>query len=221
MESLARVLRTLTGLANRVLLAAASVAVLWDVLLADEPGRLPLLERALAWAAAHPTPIWIGAVVLLVLELDLVGFAAYCLMRSPERAYIVSRAEGGRTRVALAALERALQAAAQHVPNVSKAKVRVRRTGRHRYRVHVRYRVADVARANQAAEALRQLLRRRLGELVVLDAKDRVEFDLDLQGLERAALRSEPPRRLPRPAGSAQSEHFRGPVYEAEGDVAG
>lgn len=214
MEATWRFLSFLTNLVNRlIVLGLAGMAVV-DLVRDDSH----LLESAVGVVLREPVFALIGVSVLVILNLNVVQFSIDSLRRTPARAFITSHTPGGRSRVAISAIQRALRATAAHVPEIARAKLSVRRIGRSRFRVHVRYLVRDVRNAGTAAEHLRLVLKKRFAELVILDPKDRVDFDLDLAGIVKVDGASEP-KRLPAPPDVVTRDSFHGPVYPVEGEL--
>lgn len=207
-----RFLSGLTAFLDRLVVLAVAAAVLHDF--AVEPGWI---QRGLAFGAEHPRAAIGAAAALLVLNANLLQFVLFSLAHAPGKRYIPSVTPGGHSRVALRAIERALNTTANQVPEIATARVRVEREGRHRFRVHARYRILDVHNAGTVAENLRLILKKRFSELVILDPGDRVGFDLDLAGIVKVPMGRSAPRYLPRPR--APAEPFRGPVYPVEGEL--
>lgn len=204
-----RFLSVLTTVVNRALALGVAAALLYDLLRGD---GLPTVARAVDWVAAHPDLAVGIAAGLAVLNLSLLQFVLFSIANASSRSYIHSRTVGGNSRVALAAVQKALKSTARQVPEISRSRIRVERMGRNRYRVHIRYWVADVVNAGSAAEHLRLVLKKRFSELVVLDPRDRVEFDLDLAGIvSRTVLQR---KKLAAPPGRDGS--FQGPVYPVD-----
>lgn len=196
----------LTSIVNRLVVLGLAAIVASELLLQD---GLPTIDRGLELVSTHKDIAVALAAVLLILNLNLVQFVLFCLANTTSSAYIHSRTVGGNSRVALAAVKKALKSTARQVPEISRSRIRVERLGRNRYRVHIRYWVADVIHAGSAAEHLRLVLKKRFSELVVLDPKDRVEFDLDLAGIvSRTVLAN---KKL-----AAPSDSFHGPVYPVD-----
>lgn len=203
MLGISNLLTYATRILNRVLVLACAAVALFDLM---RSGDVRSLAAALDWCRVHPNAAVAVAAALLVLNLDVIQFLCYSIANAPSRAYIESRTQGGGTRVALSALKKALQETARQVSDVSRCKVDVSRVGMRRFRVRIRYWVADAAQVVHAAEHLRLVLKKRFSELVVLDPRDRVEFDLDLRGIKGS--RKRPRKQLPAP-----KESFQGPVY--------
>lgn len=202
-----RFFSTLTSVINRIVILGIAAVVVSDLLTQDE---LVTIERGLELVGSHKDVTIAIGVVLVVLNLNLVQFGLFCLQNTSSSSYIHSRTVGGNSRVALTAVKKALKSTARQVPEISRSKIQVERLGRNRYRVHIRYWVADVIHAGSAAEHLRLVLKKRFSELVVLDPKDRVEFDLDLAGIvSRTTLAK---KKLAAPAEKA----FKGPVYPVD-----
>lgn len=224
MLALWRFVSLLTAIVNRLLLIGLAGVLVFDALrtaqaaAAEEAARTPLLAKLAERILAEPTLALAGGVVLLVLELDLIQFVLYSLANAPSRAYIASRTAGGQSRVALSAIERALRATAAQVPEIARSRIRVQKLGANRYRVHIRFWARGVHDAGSAAEHLRLVLKKRFSELVVLDPKDKVSFDLDLAGIRGRAALPQRPKALPAPHEDPPSESFRGPVYPVGGD---
>lgn len=218
MDGLWRFLAFLTRWLNRLLVLAFAVAVIWD-LVRDGGPETGVVQGVADWVAAEPVLALVAAAALVLLNLNVVQFSLYSLTHTPGRSFITSPSPGGRSRVALSAIQRALRATASQVPEIARARVRVARTGRHRYRVHVRYLVRDVRNAGPAAEHLRLVLKKRFSDLVLLDPKDRVEFDLDLAGIVRVDGAPVEPKKLQAPPDVVNTDVFKGPVYPVEGEI--
>lgn len=219
MDATWRFVSLFTAILNRLLALGLAGTLIYDLVREPPAGEQALLVRALEFVLAQPVPSLVVASVLVVLNLNVVQFSLYSLAQTPARAFITSRAPGGTTRVALSAIQRALRATANQVPEIARAKVRVRRLGRNRFQVHVRYLVRDVRNAGTAAEHLRLVLKKRFSELVVLDPKDRVDFDLDLSGIVRVDGAPVEPKKLQAPPDVLAPESFKGPVYPVESEI--
>jgi len=217
-----RIVSLLTAIVNRVIVLCLAGGVIFELVRdvePGEPGAFSPFSWIEAWVLAEPMLAITAAVVLLILNLNVVQFSIYSLSTTPDAAFITSRTQGGRSRIALSAIQRALRISAAQLAEITRARVRVQRIGKHRFRVHVRYRVRDVKNAASAAEHLRLVLKKRFSELVILDPKDKVEFDLDLAGIVRSGRRPPVPKQLPAPPDVELGESFRGPVYPVEGEV--
>jgi hypothetical protein len=208
----------LTALLNRLLALAVSAALLHDILVLGpgSPSAESWLERAAQWISQHHGSVTVAAVLLLLLNLNVPQFLLFTLLHRPGRAFIESRTAGGHSRVALPAIQKALSATALQVPEIARSRIRVTKLSAHRYRVHIRYWVKDVHDAGSAAEHLRLILKKRFSDLVVLDARDRVEFDLDLAGIDGLDLKRMPRKTLLAPPPTDAG--FKGPVYPVEHD---
>lgn len=222
MHALWRFSSFLTTLVNRLLALALSAAVVQSYVQASRDPRPPSsevwIEIGLDWIAAHPRFALGIAIGLLALNLNVVQFLLFSLVNRPGKAFIESKTPGGQSRIALSAIEAALDATARQVPEISRSRIRVLKLGANRFRVHIRYRVKNVAEAGNAAEHLRLVLKKRFSDLVVLDPRDRVEFDLDLAGID--GLRSPVParRELAKPDAAPRDPSFKGPIYPVDGD---
>ncbi|MBI4880099.1 MAG: hypothetical protein HY812_10650 [Planctomycetes bacterium] len=214
-----RFISLLTAVLNRLIVLAATGALVSDLVREPEAGAPGLLSSAVDLALAEPVAAVSAAALLILLNLNVVQFTLYSLANTPARSFITSQAHGGKSRVALSAIQRALQATALQVHEVARARVRVHRAGRKRLRVHVRYKVREVLDAGTAAEHLRVVLKRRFSELVVLDPSERVEFDLDMAGIRSMRGAAPAPKRLPPPPDVVPTDAFKGPVYPVEGEV--
>ncbi len=214
MEATWRLLAFLTNLVNRVIVLGLAGAIVVD-LVRDESH---VLASGVGIVLREPVFALVAVSLLVVLNLNVVQFSIDSLRRTPARAFITSHTPGGRSRVAISAIQRALRATAAQVPEIARAKLSVLRVGRNRLRVHVRYLVRDVRNAGTAAEHLRLVLKKRFAELVILDPKDRVDFDLDLAGIVKVDGAPEP-KRLPAPPDVVTRESFHGPVYPVEGEI--
>jgi hypothetical protein len=213
----------LTTVVNRLIVVALAVAVLqaWYLSTAEPapPAAEYWLEIGSQWLGDHPRIRLGAAIAVLVLNLNLIQFVLFSLLQRPGRAFIESKTAGGQSRVALGALENALAATAQQVPEISRSKIRVLKLGTHRYRVHIRYFVRSVNEAGNAAEHLRLVLKKRFSDIVVLDPRDRVEFDLDLAGIDGLGRGAAPQRVLPKPNDVPRDASFKGPVYPVDGEA--
>lgn len=205
-----RLVSVLTTIVNRLIVIALIGGVAWDLLAAAEGASV--LERGIAWMRGHQDLTLAVVAVLALLNFGVIQFLIYAAVNAPRRSYIHSKTAGGNSRVALSAVQDALQTTARQVPEIAKPRIKVLRTGRHRYRIHIRYMVKDVVQAGNAAEHLRLVLKKRFSDLVVLDPKDRVEFDLDLSGLVKQ------PGTGPKELRAPRDESFHGPVYPVGGD---
>ncbi len=230
MSFVGRSLALIAGLANRLLIVPLAVAALWLVF-RDPPaivashvpaGVTAVIDSLKSLVRDWPRVACISAAALLLLNLR---FLLVLFPSVRRRRFIHSHATTGESRVALSAIRKALKATARQVPEVTRARIRVLAVGRRRYRVHVGFRVRDVASAGSAAEHLRILLKRRFSELVLLDPRDRVDFDFDLEGIDRVDAKRDEQKRLPPPrdgqTASPESfpEAFKGPVYPVGGEI--
>ena len=205
-----RTVSILTAMLNRVIVLAVAAVLGYELLSSGEEG---IVGRVVDWIKAHPDVSLALLIALVLLNLGIIQFLIYAAANAPKKAYILSRTPGGTSRVALSAVQAALQNTASQVPEIAKPKIRVERTGRNRYRIHIRYLVKDVVQAGNAAEHLRLVLKKRFSDLVVLDPKDRVEFDLDLAGLVKQTQKAQ--EKLPAPGDSSS---FHGPVYPVDSE---
>lgn len=212
----------LTGIVNRLIASALALSILQSWYLSTRGTEVPAseywLEIGSNWLSEHSNVGYGAAIVVLALNLNLVQFLLFSLVNRPGKAFIESKTPGGQSRIALSAIEAALDSTARQVPEISRSRIRVLKLGAHRYRVHIRYHVTNVAEAGNAAEHLRLVLKKRFSDLVVLDPKDRVEFDLDLAGID--GLRGAVParRELAKPEAGARDPGFKGPIYPVDGD---
>lgn len=213
-----RLVSLATAWLNRLIVLGLAVAVVHGLVQTPGEEGTSLLMVVADWIQREPILAIAVTVVLVVLNLNVIQFSLFSLSHTPDSAFITSKADGGRSRVALSAIQRALRATAGQVAEIARPRIKVVRVGRHRFRVHARYLVRDVRNAGSAAEQLRLVLNKRFAELVVLDPKDRVEFDLDLAGILRSGPVAEQPRRLP-PPDVVSPESFKGPVYPVEGEI--
>ncbi|MFH0944274.1 MAG: hypothetical protein V2A76_03675 [Planctomycetota bacterium] len=214
-----RVLSILTAVVNRVLVLALAAVVIFELVRQGDPETPGPLVWAADWIRGEPMLAITAATALVILNLNVVQVSLYSLSNSPDAAFITSQTKGGRSRIALSAIQRALRVSAAQIVEIARVRIRVSRVGKHRFRVHVRYRVRDVIYASTAAERLRLVLKKRFSELVILDPKDQVEFDLDLAGIVRGGRRPPAPKKLQAPPDVDGGESFRGPVYPVEGEV--
>lgn len=220
-----RVVSLLTSIVNRVIVLALAGGVVFELVRdpvpgglgsSGSPGAFAWLET---WVLGEPMLAITAAVVLVVLNLNMVQFSIYSLSTTPDAAFITSQTQGGRSRIALTAIQRALRVSAAQIGEIARVRIRVLRSGKHRFRVHVRYRVLDVKNAGSAAGHLRLVLKKRFSDLVILDPKDKVEFDLDLAGIVRSGKAPPVPKKLPAPPDVVLGASFKGPVYPVEGEV--
>ncbi len=228
MYAIWRLTSLLTTILNRLVALAVGGALVWDLSHALVGGEFfSAFEWAHSQVAAHVRVALAFGGLLVLLNLNILQFLLFMLINSPGRAYIESKAAGGQSRVSLAAIQDALRATALQVPEISRSRIRVLKLGANRYRVHIRYYARTVHDAGNAAEHLRLVLKKRFSDIVVLDPRDRVEFDLDLagiDGLNRKPLteikhladlkRNEAPRPRPEPIDPS----FKGPIYPVEGE---
>jgi len=219
MDATWRFVSIFTAVFNRLLVLGLAGTLIYDMVQEAPPGEPGLLATGLALVLGQPITALVVAAVLVVLNLNVVQFSLYSFSQTPARAFITSRAPGGTTRIALSAVQRALRATANQVPEIARAKVRVKRVGRSRFQVHVRYHVRDVSDAGTAAEHLRLVLKKRFSELVVLDPKDRVDFDLDMAGIKKVDGAVPEPMKLQAPPDVMSTESFKGPVYPVESEI--
>lgn len=219
MDATWRFVSLFTAVLNRLLALGLAGTLIYDLVREPPAGQSTLLTQGLEAVLAQPVTALVVAAVVVVLNLNVVQFSLYSLSQTPARAFITSRAPGGTSRIALSAIQRALRATANQVPEIARAKVRARRVGRNRYQIHTRYLVRDVRNAGTAAEHLRLVLKKRFSELVVLDPKDRVDFDLDLAGIVRVDGAPVEPKKLQAPPDVLSPESFKGPVYPVESEI--
>lgn len=212
-----RFLSLATALLDRLLVLALVLAVMHDLVRDQGTDGTQFVRSFAEWIQQEPILALAAAAVLLILNLNLVQLSIDSLSHAPDAAFVTSGEDGGKSRVALAAIQRALRATAQQVAEIARPKIRVVRLGRHRIRVHGRYLVRDVRNAGGAAEHLRLVLKKRFAELVRLGPKDQVEFDLDLAGILKSGPVAAEPKRLP-PPDVISTDPFRGPVYPVEGE---
>lgn len=214
-----RIFSILTAVVNRVLVLALAAALIFELVRRGDPETPGALARVQDWVQGEPMLAITIATALVILNLNVVQFSLYSLSNSPDAAFITSQTKGGRSRIALSAIQRALRVSAAQIAEISRVRIRVSRVGKHRFRVHVRYRVRDVVYASTAAQHLRLVLKKRFSELVILDPKDQVEFDLDLAGIVRAGRMPAAPKKLQAPPDVVGDESFQGPIYPVEGEV--
>ena len=215
-----RMIGHLTGLVNRIVSLAVAVLIVTAVLKPSLFGFCPGTGEArgiVPFLYRHRFCFLPVAVVLLVLDLNLLQFLAYMAWNSREKRFIPSRTTSGSARVSLDALERSLQAAARGVPEISRCRLRVFRVGARRYKVEVQFWIPEAVNVVNISEKLRLVLKKRFSELVSVEPGDQVFFEITLAGIRRRkgaapfrgdGGRSGPDRRLP----------FTGPVYPVEGD---
>jgi hypothetical protein len=212
-----------TGFLNRIL---SVVLAVFFILLVLKPGLFgaggaeggdpDLLSRLLE----HQVLLILAAAVLLVLNLHVLQFATYILWNSQVRRYIASKTTSGTARVSLDALERALNAAAQDMPEVSRCRLRVYRTAAKRYKVDVHFWIPDTENVINISEKLRLVLKKRFSELVSIEPDDRVFFEISLAGIKgRTRSRGYSSSGPPRDGIDASRGHFKGPIYPVDGDV--
>jgi hypothetical protein len=196
-------------LANRLLvLAGAGLTIVYLArpelvkgLLTSE--RIERYRRPILYAA-------IALVVLNLLPILLVPFR-----RRASSGFMLSRSPGGQARVSVHALRRSLSAAAHSVPDISRTRLAVHRLGSHHFKVVALYWIPEGENAITLGERLRLVLKRRLGELVALGPKDRVDIAVDLAGMHRRrSAQVEAPRVEPAPR---PQRDFHGPVYPVDG----
>lgn len=214
----------LTNVLNRIVVLAISLMACFDLFMVlNSKGFVLTTSAALMnWIERNPEVSVSVALLLVILNLNILQFVLFTMVNAPGRAYIESKSTGGQSRVSLRAIQNALAATALAVPDIARSRIRVLKLGTNRYRVHIRYWVRNVASAGDAAEHLRLILKKRFSDLVVLDPKDRVEFDLDLAGIEGLVLKPSGRRELPRPSDRVTDRptdsSFKGPIYPVEGD---
>jgi hypothetical protein len=214
-----RILSILTGILNRILILGLSLFLL---ILLVNPELLPGQEGGLPLdlLIEYKSLLALGAIVLLVLNLNILQFILHTLWNSDVRRYISSKTTSGTARVSLDAIEKSLQTAAHDVPEVELCKLRVYRIGAKRYKVEVRFWIPDDCNALNINEKLRLILKKRFAELVAVEPDERVFFEINLAGFKG--------RRGPRPAGAGgpprdaidpSKRQFKGPVYPVDGEV--
>lgn len=218
MGTTGRLVSTCTHLLNRVIVLLAVWGVSYDLIMRAGPIDTGVCAKTVEWVLGQPILSLSVAALLTILNLNVIQLVLYSMAQTPGRAYITTRSDGGSSRVALSAIQKALKATASQLPEISKARVKVQRTGRHRFRVHVDYRVREARNAGATAEHLRLVLKKRFADLVLLDPKDRVDFDLDLAGIVKTGADILSQAQLPPPKDTIQTSPFKGPVYTVEGD---
>ena len=218
-----RMISAFTGFLNRILSVAIAVFL---ILLVLKPDLFNLASAegegsgAFSGLLDHKVLLILAAAVLLVLNLNVVQFATYILWNSQVRRYIASKTTSGTARVSLDALERALNAAAQDMPEVSKCRRRVYRTAAKRYKVDVHFWIPDTENVINISEKLRLVLKKRFSELVSIEPDDRVFFEISLAGIRgRTRSRGYSASGPPRDGIDASRGHFKGPIYPVDGDV--
>src|SRR5262245_17557055 len=202
------VITGMVELANRLLVlvgAAAAIVYLTRPQLVDD------LVKA-EWIQRYKQPILYAAIALIVL--NLLPLLQVSLRRRSSSGYMLSRSPGGHARVSVNALRRSLSAAAQSVPDIARTRLFVHRLGAHHFKVVALYWIPEGENAITLGERLRLVLKRRLGELVALGPKDRVEIEVDLAGMYKRAAQVESAKAEPAPR---TQRDFHGPVYPVDG----
>ncbi len=213
----------LTGILNRFMSLLVAVLILLMVvkpsllgLAGGEENRGPLLD----FYGQHKFYFVLGAIVLLVLNLNIIQFILYTMWNSQVRRYISSKTTSGTARVSLDALERSLGAAAHGVPEVSRCRLKVYRTGAKRYKVEVHFWIPDEVNVINISEKLRLILKKRFTELVSVEPDDRVFFEISLAGIKgRKRMGPFSAAGPPKDGIDTSGGQFKGPVYPVDGDT--
>ena len=130
--------------------------------------------------------------------------------------WLVSAGPGGPVRVAREAVEAGVRAAGEALPEVTRLRVQLDLSQPKRLQVLGQYQCAEGQDHHGASRRLREVFRRRFGELVRLADGVRVDFDLEFQGFAgKVAKHASTP---PLQAEAAPDEPFRGPQYPIDGE---
>ena len=124
--------------------------------------------------------------------------------------WLVSAGPGGPVRVAREAVEAGVRAAGEALPEVTRLRVQLDLSQPKRLQVLGQYQCAEGQDHHGASRRLREVFRRRFGELVRLADGVRVDFDLEFQGF--AGKVGKGAREVP-PVAKDADEGFRGPQY--------
>lgn len=205
------------GLVMLNLLAAVSAAAV-VVLAWVSPASLGAWNEAAGTLTVHLADgsglRLVGGLGLLLLLADALYLVYGRRPRAPLR-HIVSETRDGTVLVTREAIENALRAAGEALPEVSRLRVAIRQHGLRRFIVHAAFSAPDPTPIPAASQALRQTLRQRFGTMVQLAEGARVEFELEFSGFSgRGAKRTAdaPAAAAPEPAGMP----FTGPQYPIE-----
>ncbi|MEZ5965826.1 MAG: hypothetical protein R3F56_18465 [Planctomycetota bacterium] len=199
-------------------LAAAVVAAAVVVLAWVSPGRLGAFDPEAGTLTLHLAhgmrPVsWLG---LLLLVADVLYLIYGRAPRAPLR-HIVSETRDGTVLVTREAIENALRATGEALPEVSRLRVSIRQTGLRRLIVHAWFSSPDTTSIATASQALRAVLRQRFEALVQLADGVRVEYELEFSGFSgRSSRRGGDVPPAPEPPGMP----FTGPQYPIEEDEA-
>ena len=218
-----RITGAITGLLNRVVCLALSVFILvviikpeiLDSFSAEEGG-----EHLSGVSYSLKLILVLGALLLIVLNLNLVQILLFVFWNSEVRRYIASKSTSGTARVSLDAIERSLIATTKGIPEITKCRLRIYRIGAKRHKVEVLFWISEDCNVLNISEKLRLLLKKRFSELVSVEPDERVFFEISLAGIQKrknkASYASMGP---PKDAIDASKRQFKGPVYPVGGDL--
>jgi len=223
MFRLGRVISVATGFLNRILslgLAGLILVMLFKPDLLDRlSGENPIIT-IVANLEGYRLYLALGALILLILNLNIIQFIIYTLWNSNVRHYISSKTTSGTARVSLEAIERALKAAAKGVPEIEKCKLRVYRIGAKRYKVEVRFWCPHECNILNISERLRLILKKRFAELVSIEPDARVFFEVSLAGIRgRSKCGVYSSAGPPKDGIDPSKSQFKGPVYPVDGEL--
>ena len=165
------------------------------------------LQNVTAWLAL------LAAVGLLLWNF------AWLVRRRDEGApsnWLVSAGPGGPVRVAREAVEAGIRAAGEALPEVTRLRVQLDLSQPKRLQVVGQYQCAEGQDHHGASRRLREVFRRRFGELIRLADGVRVDFDLEFQGF--AGKLAKHAAEAPPPEEASSDEPFRGPQYPIDGE---
>lgn len=131
------------------------------------------LDTSLAWGA------FVASLALLLLNF------AWLVRRNggaPPEPFVLSETPSGVVRIALQALENALQKAGEQLAEVTRLRVQVAPQGPKRFLVRGQFHCAEGCNSLAASQRLRAALANRCGELVRLADGGRVDYELEFQG---------------------------------------
>ncbi|MEZ5989662.1 MAG: hypothetical protein R3F30_11155 [Planctomycetota bacterium] len=134
-----------------------------------------------------------------------------------DEAPIMSEGEDGPVQVAREALVHGLRLAGERVDGVQKLRIRLATQGRRKVQIRAGFQVPEGVAVQDVGRALREVLRRRFGELVRLDKESRLEVELLFEGFAgRTRQKIQPLGPRDDEGEAAEVPHFTGPRYPVD-----
>ncbi len=216
-----RVIGGFTGFVNRFLiliLSAICVTLAVKPELAgvaniaqDAEGTAPLL--CAETVEKYRFLIAAAALVLFILNLNVVQFIFFNIWNNDSRRYIASKTASGTARVSLDAIQRSLLATANAMPEIARCRLEAYRIGHKQYKVEVFFWMIEGQAVTNVSEKLRLVLKKRFSDLVSISPQDRVDFDITLAGIQKHKKITGPARG----EGVGLAGRFQGrPVYPVD-----